>query len=66
MISRIGNVAYFAGAIFAVLLFLGFATSRNGDPGIIGGAIIAGILFGFGWAVRFVLSGRSDWRFTIE
>lgn len=66
MVVRIGHVAYWAGCIVGALLCLSAISviAKEGPEGIVlafAGAMIAG----FGWAVRYVLSGRSDWRFDI-
>lgn len=66
MIARIGMVAYFAGTIFGIMFFAVSASNPSADPGIVGGVIIGAFMVAAGWAIRFILSGRSDWHFTIE
>ncbi|MDP9572669.1 UNVERIFIED_ORG: hypothetical protein J2W66_003162 [Agrobacterium larrymoorei] len=63
MIQRIGNLAYFLGPIFGILVFFGSISGYRHD--LIGGLIGAALCVGGGWAIRYVLTGRSDWEFTL-
>lgn len=63
MIQRIGNLAYFLGPIFGILFFYASVSGYRHDP--VGGVIGAAFIFAGGWAIRYVLTGRSDWEFTL-
>lgn len=67
MTTRLGNVAYWIGLVIGGMLCLS-AVGIAGKVGLdaLGMVIPAAIAVGVGWAIRYVLSGRSDWRLDAE